>query len=262
MPAPQHSNRPDVYGRDHQADFADRRNVVRERAQELKRALLQSTMRLTAGRAYAAYNEAARKARAAQRSGSPVLRFCVALLSGALTMLIPFPRLYSLQGQLAAAEGTAAPRVMVYAHPSQCAKLSLDASASVVVEAAGREEARYEAQISELSPHAGSAAAPVCHVALQLLADPETALPADAALSVVFSTQPRNWLEVVMDEAENDSRLREASTAVRSYTQFAWHQSAELAAYVTRHPQPRHYWAMLKQLVAQDTGAEDSVVSD
>lgn len=259
MPAPQHSNRPEVYGRTGE-DFAERRNAVRERASELKRALMHSTMRMTAGRAYAAYNEAARRA---QRSGSPVLRFCVALVTGALTMLIPFPRLYSLQGQLAAADAAALPRVMVYAHPTQCAKLSLDATASVVVETAGREEARYEAQINELSPHAGSADAPVCHVALQLLANPAGPLPADAVLSVVFSTQPRNWVEVVMDEAESDSRLREASTTVRSYTQFAWQHSAELVAYVAQHSDPRHYWGMLNELVGQGAqDAEDSAPSD
>ena len=257
----EHPNRPEVYAREHAVpageDYAARRHAVMERARELKRALLQSTMRLTGSRAAAAYNEAARRARATQRTRSPWLRVFVALLTGALTMLIPFPRTYSIQGQLAAADGTQ-PWVMVYAHPSQCAKLSLDESAVIVAEAPGQLDVRCEAEITRLAPHEGTADAPACHVTLQLL-DP-TQLPADAALTVLFATQSRTWLAVLLEEADNDTRLRAASTALRSYTQFAWQQGRELAGYVKHHPEPQHYWGMLKELVAQD--AEDSAAAE
>ena len=74
-------------------------------------------------------------------------------------MLIPFPRTYSIQGQLAAADGTQ-PWVMVYAHPSQCAKLSLDESAVVVADAPGQLDVRSEAQITRLAPHEDEFEAP------------------------------------------------------------------------------------------------------
>jgi hypothetical protein len=244
-----------VYGRERADDYAARRHVVMQRANELKRALLQSTMRLAPGAA-AAYNGAARKARAAQRSGSPLLRFCVALLSGALSMLIPFPSSVSLRGQLTAAADAPA-SVIVYAHPSQCIRLNLDESASVIMD----DDKRFEAQITGLAPHAGSAEAPVCELTLQLLPNAAVAqLPAGAALTVRLAAQPRDWLAVVMEKAESDNRLREASLALRSYTKFAWQHGLALAGYVVQHPEPRHYWEMLRQLVAQDE--EDSVAAD
>jgi hypothetical protein len=282
----EHPNRPEMYAREPAVraadDDADRRHVVMERARELKRALLLTTMRFTsAGRAAAssgraagggartiggsgravaaAYNEAERGARAVRGTRSSWLLVLGALLTGALSMLIPLPRTYSIQGQLAAADGTQ-PWVMVYAHPSQCAKLSLDESAVVVADAPGLLDQRYEAQITRLAPHEGPPDAPACHVTLQLL-DP-TSLPTDAAINVLFATQARSWLVVLLDEADNDTRLRAASTALRSYTQFAWHESRAFISYVVRHPEPQHYWGMLKELVAQDPQEQDSAAID
>lgn len=262
----EHPNRPDAYGRERAAragdDYAARRHVVMQRASELKRALMQSTMRLAPGAA-AAYNGTARKAHAAaaQHSGSGFLRVCVALLSGALSMLIPFPSTVSLQGQLTAAAPAQLRGALVYAHPSQCVQLSLDTSASVIVAAPGLDAARFEGQITRLAPQVGSAEAPVCQVELQLLPNVNAAaLPAEAELTVRFPGKSRDWLAVVMDKAQSDSRLRVASSALRSYTQFAWHHGVALIAYVTQHPDPQHYWGMLQQIVAQDEA--DGVAAD
>jgi hypothetical protein len=256
----QPNNRSDAYRteRVHAVnEEAERRHAVKQRALELKRGLLGSTLRLSPERAAAAYNEAARAARDAKRRSAPVLRFCLAVFSGALTMLIPISSTCTLHGQLSAAtlsDGVTVDRhALVSAQPAQCQRLSVDEPASVSVDAVGGEGPRFEAYITRLSPRVGAA----CQIELQLRARADQAtllreLPADAALVAVFDMQPSHWLAALAEKSANDGTLQHASNMLRGYGELAWQRGLMLNDYVRHNTAVQQHLETLRQIFAPE----------
>jgi hypothetical protein len=260
----QPTNRQHAYRTEHLStakEEAERRHAVKQRALELKRGLLESTLRLSPERAAAAYNEAARRARSAQRRGGPVLRLCLAVLGGALTMLVPVPSTCSLPGQLSAAAVSAGAaterRALVYAHPAQCERLSVNEPTWVNVETADAVGPRIQAQITRLAPRVGTADAPACQIELQLQARADQTtllreLPSQAALVAVFSMQPTHWLAALADKAASDGTLRYASSMLRGYGALVWQRGLMLIDHVRHNANTQQHWENLRQIFAPE----------
>lgn len=246
-------------------DEAARRHVVKQRAVELKRALLESTLRLSPERAAAACNQAARRARRAQQRSVPFLKLCVAVLGGAMSMLVPIRSTCTLDGeltmaepsQLAATHGTtAARRALVHAHPSQCARLSVDEPAAIFVDLGNAESAHLEGLITRLALRAGSGDA-ACQIELQLLNkhDPSQAvaeLPAQATLSAVVPMQASTWLDVMLDKAAREEGVQQASIALRGLGESAGQRSVALVEYLRGSPHVRQHLESLRQIFASE----------
>jgi len=239
-------------------DEAERRHVVKQRAVELKRALLESTLRMSPERAAAAYNEAARRARMAKLRSIPILRLCVAVLSGALSMLVPIPSTCTLQGELTLAEpsqiaptnGTAvARRALVYAHPSQCARLKVDEPTTIFVDPDGKEPVRGQGLITRLALRAGTGDA-ACQIELQLLGKQDGAeLPAAAAVNAVLSMQATTWLDVALDKAAREENVYQAAVALRGL-------GVALVQYLRNSPSMQQHYETLQQIFASDEQAQ------
>jgi len=211
---------------------AERR--IRLRARELKRALMESTVRLPHKRDAAGDHRAVRGTHREGGSGSPFLRYLLVLLIGATSMLIPVDSTCTLRGQLKAndtteaAEGNApVARAVVYAQPAQCAMLAYNQLAAVAIDAPGQGSALYQAETVQLTPHTKRAGVHVCQIELELLPLPDEPdrlrdLPSGAALSATFPTQPRSWLAALVDQVAGDGKLGETSIALRAHAQTAW----------------------------------------
>jgi|GEM_PF-3859826 len=248
-------------------DEAARRHVVKQRAVELKRALLDSTLRLSPERAAAAYNEAARKARNAKQRSVPLLKLCVAVLSGAMSMLVPIPSTCTLHGELTMAEpsqvaathGTAAARrALVHAHPSQCARLSVDQPAAIFVDLDNAEPARLEGLVTRLALRAGSGDA-ACQIELQLLSKHEQSpavlaqeLPAQATLTAVVPMQASSWLDVMLDRAAREEGVQQASIVLRGLGESAGQRSVALVEHLRGSQDVRQHLESLRQIFASE----------
>ena len=255
----QHSDRRDFYRATE--DEAARRHVVKQRAVELKRALLDSTLRLSPEGAAAAYNQAARRARSAKLRSVPLLKLCAAVLCGAMSMLVPIPSTCTLHGQLTMAEPsqldathgtTAARRALVHAHPSQCARLSVDEPAAIFLDLDNGEPARLEALITRLALRAGSGNE-ACQIELQLLqSQPVAELPARATLTAVVPMQASSWLDVMLDRAAREEGVQHASLALRRFGESAGQRSVALVEHLRSSQNVRQHLESLRQIFAPD----------
>jgi hypothetical protein len=259
----QPNDRRDVYRA--AEDEAARRHVVKQRAVELKRALLESTLRLSPERAAAAYNQAARKARSAQQRSIPFLKLCVAVLSGAMSMLVPIPSTSTLHGELTMAEPsqlaathdtTGARRALVHAHPSQCARLSIDEPAAIFVDLDNAEPARLEGLVTRLALRAGIGDA-ACQIELQLLnkhapSQAVAELPAQATLTAVVPMQASSWLDVMLDRAAREEGVQQASIALRNLGESAGQRSVALVEHLRGSSDVRQQLESLRQIFASE----------
>ena len=188
---------------------ADPRAAVRLRAQELKRMLSGATVRLSRSPIPDVFRERSPRRR------SVLWPWLLAMLLGALSMLIPIEHTSSLRGRVqASAEG---PHAVVDTRAAQCAGLHLDRPASVVVEAPGYEASVLEAQVLTLSP--GDTG--TCRIELALRADPDEPgllqrLPAGAALRLAMPAQPQSWVLALLDRLPPEARVAEAESLLRS----------------------------------------------
>lgn len=237
-------------------DEAARRHAVKQRALELKRALLDSTLRLAPERAAVVYNMAARRAR-----GAPLLRLCAAMMCGALSMWVPIPSTSTLQGELTRAEPsqldaahgtTVARRALVYAHPAQCARLSLDAPAAIFVDGAGDEAARLQGVITRLALRAGSGDA-ACQIEMQLRDKHEAGralaqLPAASTLTAVVPMQASSWLDVVFDGAARDEGVHRTSGVLKGLGEAVGQRSVILVQHLRNNQRLREHWQTLRQI--------------
>lgn len=212
------------------------------RAQELKRELLRPTMKLPDYRA-SSYEEHVlhgRRSDYGERRRSFFLPFCIALLLGALSTIIPVSGTFSLQGTLAAnvepepvaalpvPEG-AAGRAIVFAETVECPWVQLDEPSIVTIDVPGQSDLVLSASILSIEARARDDKQPPCRVELALL--PEGAeeatvlrgLPLGAATRADFPTT-RSWMGAFMAQLPTDSRqaLEKASAgfhAVSSWVQ-------------------------------------------
>jgi hypothetical protein len=240
-------------------DEAERRHVVKQRALELKRALLESTLRLSPEQAAAAYNEAAQRARNAKLRSLPFLRVFVAVLSGALSTLVPIPSTCDLQGQLTMAEPSLAAastgtivdrRALVYAQPAQCARLSVDEPAAIFVEREGAEPIRVRGQIMQLAPRAGSGDA-ACQVELRLLAE-HGELPVTGRLTAVIPMQASSWIAVLAAKATREDSFDRARSTIDGLAESAAQRSIALVEYLRNDQNARQHWETLRQIFTPD----------
>lgn len=240
-------------------DEAKRRQAVKQRARELKVALLESTSRLSPERSAMAYNRAAGTARVARLQRLPALRLCLAVLGGALSTLVPFSHTCELQGQLTMAEAsqpdtshgtTFDRRALVYAQLRQCASLSLDEPAAVFVHHEGGQPGYVRGQVMQIAPRAGTGEAP-CQITLRLLAE-HRELPATAALTAVVALQPRSWMGALADKVGREDSLHVASHALAGVVEGAARRSVKVVELLRNDQDLRRHWETLRQIFASD----------
>jgi hypothetical protein len=208
------------------------RTTVRHRAQELKQELHRPTIKLPDNResSYEQHVLLGRRSDYGQRRRSMFWPLCIALLLGALSMLIPVAGTFSLQGTLSShvepAPGTdalpalptpegAARRALVFAEPAECPWVQLDEPSIVTLDVPGESELVLSASILSIEAHARDASAaakqPACRVELALLPEGDEeatllrGLPPGTRTRADFPTT-RSWVGAFVAQLPTDSQ--------------------------------------------------------
>lgn len=221
---------------------ATRRTVIKQRARELKRALLEATLHLSPEDAGSAYRAAIRERKPATHWGRLCLLAVFGWLAGALSMLVPVGSSHSVPLPLRAAVAAS-----VASHPpdlsastlivpaSHCEHLRFDRPASITLSTDGHETGAIPARIAKLIPGDAAASTATCELELQPLGPTSAAeglrdLASDVALDVQLPMQPRTWVAALMDH-ENAIGQRSPSTGeLRAYVQQLRRESLALLA--------------------------------